>query len=240
LLVRLDSGFYTAGVINAITDQHARFSVTVQQREPVRKAIAAIGDSAWTPVLHPNRDPQTGAPIAGVEIAETSYTAFTNPTENPGQKITARLIVRRHPITVTNEQGELFPAWRYHAFLTNSPVDLRTADTQHNGRAGAIEAVFADLNSSALAHFPSGRFAANAAWLSLAALTHNLMRAAGALAGGDHAKARTATIRRKLIAIPTRIARSARKMVLHHPLNWPWATDFINLFTATHDPPTIR
>ncbi|MGW1679418.1 IS1380 family transposase, partial [Saccharopolyspora sp. NPDC002376] len=75
------------------------------------------------------------------------------------------------------------------------------------------------------------------AWLSLAALTHNLMRAAGTLASRFHAKARTATLRRHLVTIPARIARSARRIVLHLPAGWAWAEAFTSLFTATHSPP---
>jgi hypothetical protein len=83
---------------------------------------------------------------------------------------------------------------------------------------------------------PSGRFGANATWLACAAIAHNLTRAAGALAGLFHAKARGATNRRRLINIPARIARSARKITLHLPERWPWQIPFDNLFTATHGP----
>ena len=43
--------------------------------------------------------------------------------------------------------------------------------------------MFADLIDGPLAHLPSGRFAANSAWAICAAITHNLLRAAGTLAG---------------------------------------------------------
>jgi hypothetical protein len=41
------------------------------------------------------------------------------------------------------------------------------------------EQVFADLIDGPLAHLPSGRFAANPAWQTLAAMTHNLHRPRG-------------------------------------------------------------
>ena len=53
-----------------------------------------------------------------------------------------------------------------------------------------MEQVFADVISGPIAHLPSGHFAANAAWLSIAAMAHNLLRAAGALASLAYAKAR--------------------------------------------------
>ena len=45
-----------------------------------------------------------------------------------------------------------------------------------------IEQINADLKASALAHLPSGKYAANAAWLVLAVIAHNLTRAAAVIA----------------------------------------------------------
>jgi hypothetical protein len=71
------------------------------------------------------------------------------------------------------------------------------------------------LKGGALTHVPSGSFAANGAWLVMAAIAFNLTRAAGTVASVFHAKATTATIRRQLIAVPGRLARSARRLVIH-------------------------
>lgn len=169
--------------------------------------------------------PISGSPlprISAAEIAETTYTAFTNVTQNPGRATTARLLVRRIRLgTGTTDQGELFPVYRHHAVFTDSTFDLPTAEAQHRDHA-IIEQVLADLTDSALAHFPSAHFAANAAWLSLAALTHNLLRAAGTLASTHHATARTGTIRHHLITVAARITRSARRLTVHLPRDWPW------------------
>ena len=73
------------------------------------------------------------------------------------------------------------------------------------------------MSRTAFAHAPSGHFQANAAWLALAALAHNLTRAAGALASAFQARATTATIRDRLINVPARLARSARRLTLHLP-----------------------
>ena len=58
---------------------------------------------------------------------------------------------------------ELFPVWRYHPFFTNSTEPTVEADITHR-RHAVIETVFSDLIDGPLAHQPSGRFAANAAW----------------------------------------------------------------------------
>ncbi|MFB9923770.1 transposase [Amycolatopsis halotolerans] len=130
--------------------------------------------------------------------------------------------------------GNCFPIYRYQAVFTNTGLGTAAAETCHRGRAGTIEQIFADLNDSALAHFPSGRFHANAAWLALAAITHNLLRAAGSLASPFHARARTGTIRAQLIAVAARITRTARTTALRLPRAWPRSASFLSLFTATH------
>jgi hypothetical protein len=240
IIVRADSAFYTGPIVAAIRAAGARFSITAPHNPAVTKAIAAVDEQAWTPISYPRAiyDEDTEQWITAAQIAETTLTAFTNVTANPGRQTTARLIVRRVRIgTDTTEQGELFGVYRYHAVFTDSTAVLPTAEAQHRDHA-IIEQVLADLNDSALAHFPSGRLAANAAWLALAALTHNLLRAAATLAGTHHAQARTATLRRHLITVAARISRSARHTTLHLPDNWPWHTAWHTLFTATHTAPT--
>src|SRR5262249_226293 len=121
--------------------------------------------------------------------------------------------------------------------FTNNPAPLVNAETTHRHHA-IIEPTIADLKASALAHLPSGNFQANNAWLTLAAMAHNLTRAAGAAASGFHARAETATIRDQLIHVPARIARSARRLVIHLPDAWPWQRAWQALFTTAHAPPT--
>ncbi|SKF62627.1 TnpC protein [Mycobacteroides abscessus subsp. abscessus] len=65
-------------------------------------------------------------------------------------------------------------------------------------------------------------------------MAFNLTRAAATAAGKALAKARTATVRRKLISVPARIASSARKLRLHLPANWPWETAWTALFNHIH------
>jgi hypothetical protein len=136
-------------------------------------------------------------------------------------------------------QASLFDVWRFHAFFTTVPeavMDTVAADRAHRGHA-IIEQVFADLKGSALAHLPSGKFNANAAWLVLAVIAFNLTRAAGTIAGGAHTRATTATIRRRIINIPARIATSARRITMHLPTAWPWQEPWQAIFDATLGPP---
>jgi len=237
IVVRLDSAYYNAAVIGAIRRNNARFSVTVPVNASIRAAIAAIGEDAWTPIRYPHAiwDDQLGAWVSDAEVAEIGYTAFTS---KKGQAVTARLIVRR--VRDLNKkaaagQDELFPAWRYHAVFTDSPFEL--AESQHRGHA-VVEQVFADVTSGPLAHMPSGVFAANAAWLAIAAIAHNLLRAAGALASLPFARARAATIRRDLIAVAARTARRGRgHITLHLPEGWHREHEWLNLLDTACGPP---
>lgn len=134
------------------------------------------------------------------------FTAFTGRPK--AEHVTARLIVRRvrrlNPAHIPPGQGELFPGHRHHAVFTDSPLPLVDAETAHRQHA-IIEQVIADLKNGPLAHLPSGRFSANAAWLVLAAVAFNMMRAAASLAGAGHARATTATIRAQLIHVAARL-----------------------------------
>lgn len=138
-----------------------------------------------------------------------------------------------------NGQGTLFDVWRFHAFFTTTEpnvLDTVTADKTHRHHA-IIEQVHADLKNSALAHLPSGIFTANAAWLVLAVIAF-LTRAAATMTGQSAlAKSTTATIRRKLITVPARIASSARRITLHLPQDWPWENAWTQLFTLGWGPP---
>jgi hypothetical protein len=240
-VLRADSQFYNAGVIAACRRAGARFSITCGMNPSIKRAVLAIPDEAWQQIIYPTAmpDPETGELISDAEVAEIpQYTAFAG--RKKAERVTARLIVRRvrdlaNPATA-GEQGELFPVWRHHPFFTDTPAQTLQAEREHRHHA-VVEQVIADSKASALAHLPSGHFHANAAWLTLWAMTYNLLRAAGALASAFHAKATTATLRAQLVRVPARIARSARRITLHLPLNWRWQHAWTQLFVTVHAPP---
>jgi Transposase DDE domain group 1 len=240
VLFRADSAFYSAAVVAACRRAGARFSVTVRMDAAVRRAIATIPETAWIPIRYPRAvwDDEEQRFVSDAEVAEVTYTAFTS--HRKAEQVTGRLLVRRvrrlNPASVPQGQGELFAVYRYHAAFTDSDLVLVQAEATHRAHA-IVEQVIADLKNSALAHLPSGRFAANAAWLVLACLAFNLTRAAGALASRVHAKATTATIRDQLVHIPARVAHSAREQIFHLPTDWPWQDAATALFDTLHTPP---
>ncbi|RZL73387.1 MAG: IS1380 family transposase [Rhodococcus sp. (in: high G+C Gram-positive bacteria)] len=229
IMVRGDSAFGNKAVIGAAVAAGIEFSLVMTRNPRITQAIDGIDEHKWMPVHYPGAviDPETGELISDAEVAETSYTAFSG-----RHRVTARLIVRR--VKDANYPDALFPVWRYHPFFTNSDLSTVEADITHRKHA-IVETVFADLIDGPLAHIPSGRFGANSAWVLCAAITHNLLRAAGTLAGGHHAVARGASLRRHLVNVPARFARPARKPVLHLPAHWPRQAHWTSLWDNTID-----
>jgi hypothetical protein len=204
LTMRADSGFWSAKTIRACRRHQLRYSITVRQTTPIRAAIAAIAADAWVDIVYPD---------GGVaQVAETRYRGD-------------RLIVRR--TRLVGAQAELFPTWRYHAFVTDRVGTTVELDQDHR-RHAVVELCIRDLKAGAgLRHCPSGKFAANAAWLVIATLAHNLLRWVAAIGLGARGELVVAkTLRRTLLVLPGRLTRSARRLILHLPAGWPWAPWF--------------
>jgi hypothetical protein len=239
VVVRADAKFYTAKVVATAARYGAGVSLTTGSNPDVNAAIAGIDQGAWTAICYPDAfvDVDTGELVSDAQVAEVPYTAFgSKPAKLQAH---GRLIVRRvkrlSPGSVIADQSmvrdELFTTWRHHAVFVTSTFEMLQAEGQHRDHA-IVEQVIADAAASALAHLPSGAFNANAAWTVLWAITHNLTRAGGTLAGMVHARATTSTIRAHLINVPARTARRARRLILHLPQDWPWQAAFTGLHTA--------
>jgi hypothetical protein len=245
VLVRMDSAFYGRGAVHAALAGGAAVSVTVRMNAQIKAAIAAISEEAWTTIEYTDAvfDEPSGRWVSRAEVAEIDFTAFAG--QKKSERVPGRLVVRRIPdfnaeAKQAAGQDALFDLLRFHAFFTTADpaiLDTVAADKTHRAHA-IIEQVHADLKGSALAHLPSGVFTANAAWLVLAVMAFNLTRAAASLTEPQLAKATTATIRRKLIAVPARVAKSGRRITLHLPTAWPWEIAWTRLFDRVTDPPT--
>ena len=214
LTVRADSAFYSRAVLSTAGKLGVRFSVTVRQDKKIQAAIDAIPEKAWTPIPYWLSTPE----VSGADVAETRYTCFAHTRE----AMEVRLVVRRVRPT-PGSQLALFTDWDYHAMVTDRAGDLLQVEADHR-RHAVVEQSIAELKSAGLAHLPSGRFMANAAWLALAVIAHNLGRAVGALAGMRPAT--MPTLRRRLFSTPGRLVHTARRLHLRLPANWPWAGPF--------------
>ena len=235
VLLRADSAFYSHTLVRAVVKTGADVSITVRMDPAVKRAIASIDPKAWTTIKYTDAlyDQESGTWVSKAEVAGVPFTAFTSKKK---EQVTGRLVARRIPdLNPKTDRGQdtLFTTWRFHAFFTTTPanqLDTVTADQVHR-RHAIIENVHADLKASALAHLPSEVFNANAVWLICAVMAFNLTRAAATRTKTPTlARATTATIRRTLIAVPARVASTARRVHLHLPTHWPWETAWSTLY----------
>ena len=209
ITLRADSGFYSAAVAAACRKAGVRFSITVKLNKALHKVIAQIPDDAWAPIPYF---------LDGADVAETTYRPFG--TKAP----VVRLIVRRVKPT-PGSQLALLVDWSFHAFVTDRDGETIALEADHR-RHAVVENTIRDLKYGVgLNHMPSGRFGANAAWLALGVMAHNLARCTSRLGLGETLIA-TDTLRRRYLGMPGRLTQSARKPTLHLPERWPWAGRF--------------
>ena len=189
-----------------------RFSIIIRQHARLRNLIEAIPKGDWTPIPYWRE--------GATDVAETTYTPFqSEPDAAP-----VRLIVRRvKPPPGT--QLALFANYSYHAFITDREGDTLDLEADHR-RHAEIENAIRDLKYGVgLNHLPSGRFPANAAWLAVQIIAHNLARWTARIGLGQPAVT-TKTLRRRFFSLAGRLARSARRLTLHLPQRWPWQNQF--------------
>ena len=216
LTLRADSGFFSWNTIATLKAKDVAFSITVPKNLAVTRAIEGINEEAWTPIGYPDG--------GEAQVAETSYNE-------------ERLVVRR--TRLTGSQGTLWPDWRHHVFITNRHGDPVSLDADHRRHAVCELAIRDWKEGSGANHSPSGVFTANAAWVLLTALAHNLIRWVAALGLYIDGPIVAKTLRRRLITLPGRITRSARRRILHLPRHWPWASDFLTTITRLRALPRL-
>jgi hypothetical protein len=217
LTLRADSGFYSQQVMGACQKAGARFSITAKLYGPLRKAIEAVPEDDWVPVPYWSE--------GGADVSELAYKPF-------GGTEQLRLIVRRVKPT-PGSQLALFATFEHHPFITDQEGPMLELEADHR-RHAQVELVIRDLKEGPWAHMPSGRFGANAAWLALGAIAHNLARWSarlGKITEGTGFIA-LATLRRRYISVPGHLARSGRRTVLHLVKSWPWAGSFLVALAA--------
>jgi hypothetical protein len=216
IIIRADSGFENHQQFTTLDREGVEFSIAVKQSKTIRGLIDQIAETDWVPVAdYPDR--------GECQIAETTLKGW-------------RLIVRR--TRLVGKQADLFPDWRHHAFATNRTVPTITADIDHRDHA-TVELAIRDLKDQALAHFPSGQFAANSAWAVIAALSHNLGRWTTQIGLPNRPVQTAGKRRRRLLQIPGRLTRTSRQWTLRMPARWPWQTDFTTVLDAIRALPTL-
>ena len=212
LTVRADSGFYAHALVAVCREMGVCLSITIRQHKGLRELIEAIPEQDWTPIPY--------WMDAAADVAETTYTPFQS---EPGAA-PVRLIVRRVKPTPGSRLA-LFATYSYHGFITDRDGEALELEADHR-RHAEIENAIRDLKHGVgLNHLPSGRFAANGAWLAVRVMAHNLARWTARI-GLAERTVTTKTLRRRVFALVGRITRSARRLTPHLPQHWPWETQF--------------
>jgi Transposase DDE domain group 1 len=207
-LLRADSAFWAKKTFDRLDRAGWQFSIGVRLQPQVRAAIEQIDEAAWS----------TLADYPATSIAEIAETHLGD----------RRLIIRR--VRTLDRQGQLLPTWEHFPFATNRTDDLAVVEAEHRQHA-VVELAIRDLKAQALAHFPSGKFTANAAWTVIAALAHNMLRWTSTLGLPGQTIRAARTLRRRLLTFPGRLTRTARRWTLHLPARWPWRHAFTEALT---------
>ncbi len=215
-LLRTDSGFWNAKIMARLQRAGWTYSIGVTQQKHIKAAITAIPEPDWQPL----EDYPDGGEA---QIAQTML----------GRQ---RLIVRR--TRLVGAQAELWPDWRHFGFFTNRTDAIELVESEHRQHA-VVELAIRDLKDQALAHFPSGKFLANAAWTVIAALAHNLLRWTTLIGLPDTVIPTARTLRRRLLTVPGRITRTARTVTLRMPARWPWELAFLTALERLRAAPAV-
>jgi Transposase DDE domain group 1 len=215
-LLRADSGFWNGKIMARLERCGWTYSIGITQQKHIKAAVAAIPEQDWQTL--PDY-PEGGE----AQIAQTML----------GHQ---RLIVRR--TRLVGAQAELWPDWRHFAFFTNRTDPIELVEAEHRQHA-VVELAIRDLKDQALAHFPSGKFLANAAWTVIAALAHNLLRWTTLIGLPDTVIPTARTLRRRLLTVPGRITRTARTVTLRMPARWPWETQFLTALERLRAVPAL-
>ena len=212
MVLRADSGFYSSKVTEACSKAAVSYSITVKTSKALHKVIAAISEEDWTPIPYWIDD--------GADVAETTYRPFSE--KHPE----VRLIVRRVRPS-PGSQLALFATYDYHAFITDREGETIYLEADHR-RHAVVEDVIRDLKYGVgVNQLPSGRFCANAAWMTLNVIAHNLGRWVGRIGLGSEATSMTTkTFSTRMLNLPGRMTTPGGRKTLHLPRAWPWEDQF--------------
>ena len=222
ILARSDSAGASHSLAAACRECDVRFSFGYAIAEPVRQALLELEESAWRPAID-----QDGQPRAGAWVAE-----LTGKVNLPEWPEGTRLICRRerpHPgaqLTFTDLDGH-----RFQCFITDQPdPDIAALEILHRQHA-QVEDRVKTLKASGASFLPFHSFTANAAWLELALIAHDLIVWTQLLClDGEHRNCEPKRLRYRILHVAGQLTRHARRHTLHLPADWPWASAILRAF----------
>src|SRR5439155_21644629 len=189
---------------------------------PVPEAILALPEQAWEPAINADGKAREGAWV----------TELTGQVNLEGWPEGTRLICRRerpHPgaqLSFTDLDGH-----RFQCFITDqTDQDIAALEATHRSHAQVEDAV-KTLKATGASYLPFHDFAANAAWLELALSAPDLMVWTQLLAlDGERRICEPKRLRYRILHVAGQLARHARRLTLHLPADWPWASAILKAF----------
>jgi len=182
------------------------FAVSARMSESLKQKMRMLPESGWRPY-------REDAEVV-CEYAELPW----DPVERKAGEVLDE--VRYLAIRVTRRQGGLFDdgaLCKHYAVVTNRfDFDGKRLLEWHREKAGSIEALHHVLkNELGAGVMPCGRFGANAAWLRLAVMTHNVLTALRRVAlKPEHLRARPKRLRFQIFCSPGALIHHARKLIV--------------------------
>jgi len=222
ILARSDSAGASHDLADACRETRIRFSFGYPLTEPVRQALLSLDESAWQAAINQDGQPRDGAWV-------TELTGKVKLAEWPAG---TRLICRRerpHPgaqLSFTDLDGH-----RFQCFITDqTDQDIAALEATHRSHAQVEDAV-KTLKATGASYLPFHDFAANAAWLELALSAHDVMVWTQLLAlDGEHRICEPKRLRYRILHVAGQLTRHARRLTLHLPADWPWASAILKAF----------
>jgi hypothetical protein len=195
LKLRADSGFYSKGVVEWCEQAGSTFTITADQTDPLRQAIAALPDRRWQPL------PED----ALAEVAELR-------DQPVGWGRPYRYVVKRE--LAERKDGALY--WRYHVLVTNDALQPTAVvmgwHLQHADMENAIEE---HKSGFGLEKLPTQKFHANWAYLLMGQIAFNLVAWFKRLVlPPSYQRTTIKTIRHHLLNLAGKLVRTARRCFL--------------------------
>ena len=235
MTVRADAGFFSYDMIAAIGAHNACYSITIPQNAKVAAAAAAIVEDAWAPIAYTRGDE--------AQVAETTIEAGRRSDKLRGddaKPAKLRLVIRRSRLL--GAQGELWPNWRYHCFVTDRhDLDTKAADANHRGHA-TVELAIRDLKEAPGSAAAPQDDSPPTAPGSPAACSRTTSPAGPPASGARHPARQltvAATIRNRLLTVPGRLVNHSGRHRLRLPLNWPWQNTFTTALQRIRNLPQL-
>ena len=226
ILVRADGAGATHELCDYCREGEMRLSFGFDLTEPVREAIVKLPESAWRKAIRPDGKRRKHSGVAEI----TDHVDLSSWPEG------LRLIARRTKLKEGDQQSfSDHDGHRLAVFITDqTDKDIRKLDLIHRGHA-RVEDRIREGKDCGLSNLPFKSFAHNQVWLWLVGLAQDLVAWAKQLCLAEQARAwELKRLRYRLLHQSGRIARHARRTILHLAKGWPWAKQLEMAFTKLH------